>query len=490
MNYKYLYPILFLFLLSCKKEVKEQQSTSSKGDIVLIFDKMPENWQYKIPIGWVTSINKADIEYRTQLYNPQYYITQDSTKTDTLFIKNVEQTIELLHTYKALDKFSYLVKPNDTVLFTYEGRKPIARLLNKRATKKYDLNYDLYIREAKIIKEDYPCILKQKEKTSFLYIDLAKDNIIEFCEQKRELAKNELYSEKKFLDSIYTISQISKDIYQFYTKRIEYNLHAILLAENSREAIYDNQDSLLLYSYYRDYLKTIAEYKIEKYVAHSPHSNLFTADNRSVFDSILQTSIFDKNEKKYLLSEYLEPIYKHYSFDVSKTHYTKLKSEFNTDTFYLKQLEEKYKLDENYSLQLDLLDQKGKSTTFETVIKENKGYVIYVDFWASWCSPCRANIKNATEIKAIYKDKKVKFIYLNLNDEVRVWEKAMNELSLTKEENYLIKNYKRSKLINDFNINTIPRYFIIDKTGAMVNSNAPRPDSKEVKNEIDKYLKP
>lgn len=484
---------VLLFLISCKNNNNKQLIDTSKGDIVLIFEKMPENWQIKTDNGWITSKNKSDIEYFTQNYNLITYIVQDSTKIDTLIIKDVNKSIELIHTYKALDKFSYLLKPNDTVYFTYKGTKPIAKLLNKREYKKFDLNYDYYIREKKIIQEDFPCILKQKESTSFLFINfsigLTKEKIKNFCNQKRKIAKNELESEKKFLDSIYQLKQISNDVYNLYKKRIEYNIQSILVSENSNQKLFNKHDSLLKYSFYRDYLRNISEYKIEKIVAKSDDSNLFFADSKIVLDSILSSSIFNTNEKKLLIQDYLNVIYNNSSFEETKLSYKKIIDLFKTDSSFIKILNEKYKLDEGYSLQLEIADHMKKANTFENIIKEKKGYVLYVDFWASWCSPCRTNIKNSKKLKEIYKSEKLKFIYLDLNDTYGVWEKAKKELSIENEENYLIKNYKSSKLINEFNVTTIPRYFIIDKNGKLVNANAPRPDSKEIIKELNKYLK-
>jgi hypothetical protein len=66
---------------------------------------------------------------------------------------------------------------------------------------------------------------------------------------------------------------------------------------------------------------------------------------------------------------------------------------------------------------------------------------------------------------------------------------AINKVKLsTLENSFIAVNYTSASFYRELQLKTIPRYLIYDKTGKLVHRNAPSPDSKEIRNEIDKYL--
>lgn len=126
---------------------------------------------------------------------------------------------------------------------------------------------------------------------------------------------------------------------------------------------------------------------------------------------------------------------------------------------------------------LYLTDTQNSRTTWKDLLKQWRGKVVYVDFWASWCGPCIGEMPYSKKLKSELKD--VEFVYLALNDEEQPWEKALDKYEIT-EKSYLITNSKTSAFITDHRINSIPRYMIINKKGEIVNADAPRPSSKEI----------
>lgn len=109
------------------------------------------------------------------------------------------------------------------------------------------------------------------------------------------------------------------------------------------------------------------------------------------------------------------------------------------------------------------------------IAKQFKGKVIYLDFWATWCGPCKTEMPLSKQKKAEFKGKDVVFFYLTgaISPEI-AWQKQISDIPgdhirLTAEQwNAIAKQY---------NVATIPHYMLIDKKGNVVDKNAPRPSS-------------
>ena len=140
---------------------------------------------------------------------------------------------------------------------------------------------------------------------------------------------------------------------------------------------------------------------------------------------------------------------------------------------------------------LALADLKGGATILDSVIAQNRGKVIYVDFWASWCGPCRAQMPDAQKLRERYRGKDVAFVYLALNDVQERWLEAVRKehLNDTSCQNYIITSPKRARFIEEHRIHGIPRFMLFDRQGRLVDNDAPRPMSPNVVSVIDELLK-
>lgn len=133
-----------------------------------------------------------------------------------------------------------------------------------------------------------------------------------------------------------------------------------------------------------------------------------------------------------------------------------------------------------------LMGSDGKLTDLDKVLSMNVGKVILLDFWASWCLPCKAQMPFAEKLKEKYKNQEVAFIYLSLDEEKSSWETSSKQLKLL--SSYLIMDNFRSNLSKKLSIKTIPRYVLIDKNGKISNKDAPRPSDKKLADEINALL--
>ncbi len=116
--------------------------------------------------------------------------------------------------------------------------------------------------------------------------------------------------------------------------------------------------------------------------------------------------------------------------------------------------------------------------TFDEIIKELNGKVVLVDFWASWCAPCRMEMPQLEKVKEQFDETKFQIVEISIDDDYNAWERASQIENLSDEKHsYHISNWKKSNLYKNYNINTIPRYILIDKNGKIINADAPRPSN-------------
>ncbi len=125
-----------------------------------------------------------------------------------------------------------------------------------------------------------------------------------------------------------------------------------------------------------------------------------------------------------------------------------------------------------------LLSKNGETKQLADLLKSNENSILYIDVWASWCSPCRAEMGYSKTLKNKFSGKKIKFIYISIDEDIENWKRASKEENIT-ENNFLLVNSKNASFTKEFKIETIPRYLIVGKNG-IINSNAPRPSDPEL----------
>lgn len=107
----------------------------------------------------------------------------------------------------------------------------------------------------------------------------------------------------------------------------------------------------------------------------------------------------------------------------------------------------------------------GKEISLSDFVGKNK-YVL-VDFWASWCPPCRSEMPKVVSLYNQYKDKGFEIVGVSLDDEADKWKKGIKDLNITWAQMSDLKGWD-SDLSNAYAINSIPHMVLIDKDGKII----------------------
>ena len=124
---------------------------------------------------------------------------------------------------------------------------------------------------------------------------------------------------------------------------------------------------------------------------------------------------------------------------------------------------------------------------FDDILAKYKGKVIYLDFWASWCGPCKREMPHSLNLQKYFKGQPVAFVFIDLDRKAENWLNAVKNLKITG-HHYRVNSKVGSDITQRLQLKYIPRYLIINKKGVIVNDNAPRPSSKESIAAIEKLL--
>ncbi|MCV6608327.1 MAG: TlpA family protein disulfide reductase, partial [Campylobacterales bacterium] len=316
-----------------------------------------------------------------------------------------------------------------------------------------------------------------------------KETTLHFYQKALKDGERELL----FLDSLYQENLISafnyqyrKDILKGVLEKHKHNKiiknwiaqNATFSTKENIETLYSldlsKTDSLLNFAFFREHLGYISKYNLSFIQKNGVNSGAMYIDSRIRFDSIVNDKRFNQMAKNYLLPIAYLGIGQNFSVKDKKKYFEKL-IENTTNPQKINELQQKYKLDFSKSDQLILTNLKNDTISFSKVLQANKGKWLYIDFWASWCAPCRKTMPASIQLKKELAQENIEFIYISLNDQKEHWKKAIESDGISDSQHYFTENGNVSKVIEKLGITSIPHYLIYNPNGELVHGFAKRP---------------
>jgi thiol-disulfide isomerase/thioredoxin len=213
----------------------------------------------------------------------------------------------------------------------------------------------------------------------------------------------------------------------------------------------------------------------EQFTAIKEKVTFLLGDTNPVYDYILASLYSDKiQESKFYTDSDKEEI----------------KSAFAGNPAYAETLlaeNEKIKtlIEENKSL-IKPVPNVAENKIFNEILKQYKGKVVLVDFWATWCGPCKQALKMMSPLKESWKDKNIVFVYLTgETSPLATWNKMIPDIH---GEHYRVSDSQWKYWRKSMDIQGVPTYMIYDKNGYQVQRYTGYPGNDEMQKVIEKLF--
>jgi peroxiredoxin len=380
---------------------------------------------------------------------------------------------------KKEEELIFILEPNDTISMNFEAKDFWNTVIFKgNAAPKFEYYKEDFLET--VIKSDWKNLSSQKIGSPTLFfkrlteVEQLKFKVLEKYKHKTSPV-------------FHTLSQA--DIKSTINRKIIYD------AYQRSQKLKVPLDAKLIPALYR-----------QKVIEINPPQNEITAKSEQYPSSVLYMTALAYPDKNHDIVEHLEDYFQahkslfHPAF-VEVLSAEHLKEEINFKGFndeavskvksfekeypnsrFLPLLKEKLTEKEIFAVGKPALPFTLQDTAGRTVqLADFKGKVVYLDFWASWCGPCIAEMKSVKKIKAHFKDQSdLVFLYISLDEKENDWRKAIAKYQIS--GTHLRDDIKAKECVaNKYDSGCIPSSFIIGRDGNFHAIQPPAPSENDGK---------
>ncbi|RXM48405.1 TlpA disulfide reductase family protein [Flavobacterium sp. YO12] len=207
--------------------------------------------------------------------------------------------------------------------------------------------------------------------------------------------------------------------------------------------------------------------KVMDSIANTPQWKKFESDEKAFFAKVEKSTgdLITKNKATwwgpfFMMIQYSyftpdqKPIYEQFSAAAKKSYYGQVVD---------KDLNPKSLIGTSVA-NFGLKDKDGKAYNVKEIVAGKK--YILIDFWASWCAPCRKEIPNLKTAYSEYSQKGFEILSISIDKDEKAWQKALGQENM--QWHNLLDDDKVSKA---FNVKTIPATYLVDGKGVIIGDN-------------------
>ena len=397
--------------------------------------------------------DEANFKFKLQPTEPNYYILRLGDEYIDLFLAlgdSLNLTIDVTN-------------PLDTIKITGKGKLINEYLVSKM---KIEQNNSLKITDyglsrhrfttkndsiLRFINENFERFIATNNGISPYFIACERELIL--CEWMLKLFN---YPNQYRMQHKIKNNEIDSSYYNFLTK---------LDIEN---------DQLLKFWQYTGCLSWYFMYKIQENFGEEFYKNT-DKEWKLEFFKLIPKVFANEAVRNYV---YFYEMHQEISHKTRKKHFDEIYNQFKkncTSPHHLSYIENMYEASKaiekgRTAPDFTCIDTLGKSFS----LNDFKGKYIYVDLWASWCAPCIKEIPYFEKLKNEFKDRNIVFLSISVDENVEKWKKTLKKENMKGAQFYAGGEYD-SEIKKIYNINSLPRFILIDRDGKIINSDAKRP---------------
>lgn len=297
-------------------------------------------------------------------------------------------------------------------------------------------------------------------------------------------------SARNKVDSFKTgiLKEYGKNANAFFTAYVKYYLASLdLIATANRQKVYNEYLAAAPVEYGNlSYMMFFGEFYNKQFDSFSEsyiRELLLSAVNvQKSYEKAMEALSKEKllsNEKirELVLVKGLYENYNNAEFDKKSIH------------FVLKEVVKKSVVSEHREIAMNILSETGKMSVGtrapdftlndrdgkQVKLSDFRGKYVYLDFWATWCTPCIKEMPLMAELKKKY-EKDIVFVSVSIDNELKTMKKF---LARKKDYDWIFLHYGNFPEIKEmYNVLAIPVYYLVDPEGVIVQSPAYRPSGK------------